>query len=111
MYFNRKDKNETYFASGSVSSFCSEGHDGVNAHMYFHKTASWHDVPRTEFPEDEQEFFKRDENAIIFTCENYRGVSYDVIVFPFVLPGFLSGLQEWNSGYAAGSIPKEKAED
>ena len=64
MYFNRKDKNETYFASGSVSSFCSEGHDGVNAHMYFHKTASWHDVPRTEFPEDEQEFFKRDENAV-----------------------------------------------
>ena len=47
MYFNRKDKNETYFASGSVSSFCSEGHEGDNAHMYFHKSASWHDVPRT----------------------------------------------------------------
>ena len=86
MYFNRKDKNETYFASGSVSSFCNESYYDYDetVHMYCHKTASWHDYPRSEFPEEEQQFFNSDNNAIIFTCENYRGVSYDVIVFPFV---------------------------
>jgi hypothetical protein len=84
MFFNRFDKTEYCVAPSSVALLCSEGKPKATVSLYHLRECSWKDHLVSELPVEDKSFYTSDDNAIIFDCESYKGVSYNVIVFPFI---------------------------
>ena len=83
MYFNRVDKTEECVAPGSAALLCGEGKPNEKVSLYHPQICSWKEHMVSELPNDDKRFYTSDDNAIIFACESYKGVSFDIIVFPF----------------------------